>query len=436
MLDRLVGAVRRLEVLDAVRWALLVAAGLALTALAVATDLRVGEPGAPFTGAYRFKVEIGTVLAPGVAVSVLVAVRAGATERASWRLLLLLAYVAAAAWAISLALVDGGNGLASPVDSPNEYLADVPAVGDHPGAFVRDFVPNVEGYSVATRTHPPAPVLLLWLFNRLGVTRPLTLGVLLTLIGCASVPFVAVAVRSVCGELAARRLLPVLVLAPYAVWVAVSMDAVAAALAAASVAVGVLASEPGRRPRWALSAGVLLGVAALFSYAIGWLAAIPIAVCFVRRRGTTIALMGAGALGPLLIARAMGFVWPDGLTAAQADWSIRIGPHRSWLLWAFLDLLLLLVACGPVVVTAARRIRRTPGWPFLLGAAIGIGFAVGSGLARGEVERSWLPFFPWLLVPVTAPDEPGGAPNKAPLLLVLLGAVGAVVIESVLRSAW
>jgi hypothetical protein len=202
-----------------------------------------------------------------------------------------------------------------------------------------------------------------------------------------------------------------------------------------SIATGVLASEPGRTPRWAITAGVLLGVAALFSYAAGWLATIPLIVCFLRRRGTTIALMGTGALVPLGAARLLGFVWPDGLTAAQVDWSERIGPNRSWLVWAVLDLVMLAIACGPTIVPALRKVRLTPGWPFVAGAAIAVAFAVGSGLSRGEVERSWLPFFPWLLVPAVA-SRGAEDPPRIPPLLLAVGAAAAVVIESVLRSTW
>lgn len=425
------------RVADALTWLLLAAAGIGLALLARAFDLRVGLPGAPFAGEYRVKVEVGTLLAPLVAIAVLAAVRAGVVERLGWRHLLLLSWLASLAWALALAVVDGGNGLTFPIANPGEYLRDVPAVDGHPGAFVRDFVSESPGYSVATRTHPPAPVLLLWLLTKTGLTRPALIGVVVTAIGCLHVPAVAVAVRSLCGEVAARRLLPVLVLAPYAVWVAVSMDGVTAALCAVFVALGVVASEPGRTPRWAISSGVVLGIAALFSYAVGWLAAIPLIVCFVRRRVTTIAFTGAGALTPLAIARAMGFVWPDGLSAAQADWSVRVGPHRSWLLWAVLDLAVLVAACGPLVVPAARRIRRTPGWPFVVGAGVGVFFAIASGLARGEVERSWLPFFPWLLVPAVGADGEGeGEPARPSLLLLALGAAAAVVLESVLRSAW
>jgi hypothetical protein len=420
---------------DAAVWVALVALGLGLARVATALDLRVGVPGAPFTGEWRFKVEVGSVLAPAVAIAVLAGVRAGVVERLGWRRLLGLSYVATLAWSLALAVVDGGNGLAYPVANGAEYLRDVPAVGDHPARFVHDFVANAPHYSVATRTHPPAPVLLLWALRKLGIARPSLLGLVVTAIGCVTVPAVAVAMRSLCGERAARRLLPVLVLAPYAVWVAVSMDGVTAALVAVFVALGVVASEPRRSPWWAVGSGLVLGVAALFSYAVGLLAAMPLIVCFVRRRATTIALIGSGALVPVALARILGFVWPDGLTAAQADWSLRVGPHRSWLLWAVLDLVVLVVACGPHVVTATHRIRRTPGWPFVVGAGIGVVFAVGSGLSRGEVERSWLPFFPWLLVPVTGTDDEG-EPARPSLLLLALGAAAAVVIESVLRSAW
>ncbi len=428
-------AVREWAARDAVCWLLVVAAGLLVTAVAVGAAAKVGVTGAPFTGEYRFKVEVGTLLAPLVAVLVLAGVRTGLADRLSWRGVLVTAYVANALWAVSLALVDGGNGLAGPVSGLEEYAADIAAVDAGPVRFVETFVDRAEEYSVATRTHPPAPTVLLWVLRSAGVVRPLTLGLVLTLLGCLAVPCAAIAVRSVLGERAARRLLPALVLAPYAVWVAVSMDGVVAALTAAFVAAGVVASEPGRRPHWPIAAGALLGLATLFSYSAGWLGVIPLLVCYQRRRGTTIALLGLGALIPIGIARVMGFVWPDGLTAAQEDWSLRIGPHRSWLLWAFLDLVLLVIACGPLIVTAARRLSRTPAWPFVIGALLGVGFAVGSGLSRGEVERSWLPFFPWLLVPVVAPR--GGDDGVAPSpLLLAVGAAAAIVIESVLRSAW
>ncbi|MCA1824503.1 MAG: hypothetical protein LC640_09635 [Frankia sp.] len=447
---RAAAAPRRTDVAEASAWVVMVMVGLVASTLAVRAGFKIGVNAAPFTADYRVKVEAGSVLAPALVVAVLAGIRAGAVRRLSWRQLLLAAYVVALGWSVALAVVDGGNGLSSPVAAPQEYLRDVHYVDDVGVLpFVRDFTshlpPHGTGFTIATRTHPPGPPLLLWVLVRAGIRRPFALGLVLTALGCLAVPLVAVAARSVCGEQAARTLLPFVALAPYAVWIAVSMDAVVASLCAAFVACGVIASEPGRRARWALAGGGLLGVAALFSYAAPWLALIPLLVCFTRRRASRILLFGAGAVVPLGIARAVGFVWPDGLSGAQADWSIRVGPHRSWLVWAVLDLVVLVVACGPAVVAAARRVRETPGWAFVVGSGVAVAFAIGSGLARGEVERSWLPFFPWLLVPVSAPrrhpevagDEGLTDATPAPsLLLLAIGAVAAVLIESVLRTAW
>jgi hypothetical protein len=143
---------------------------------------------------------------------------------------------------------------------------------------------------------------------------------------------------------------------------------------------------------------------------------------------------------PLAVFALGGFTWPNGLSAAQADFSLRVGPERSWALWAALDLLLLLIACGPAALRALRRVRTTPGWPFLVGAGLAVLFAVASGLSRGEVERSWLPFFPFLLVPAVAParrpaaGEPDAGPT--PYVLVAVGAAGAILVEAVLRTTW
>jgi methylthioxylose transferase len=422
----------------------LVAAGLGLTALAVALSARVGSAGAPFTGHYRFKIEIGSFLAPATAVTVLAAVRTGIADRLRWPVLLLVAYAAALWWALSLALVDGGNGFAGPIDSPREYLRDVPAVGSHPGHFLSTFITQAPHYSVATRTHPPGPVLLLWLLGKLGVHRPEVIGILLTVLACAYVPLLAVGVRSLCHETAARRLLPILVLAPYAVWLAVSMDAIVLLIAAAFVTLGVLGSEPRRTPLWAFGSGLLLGCDALLNYAVAWLGVSLIAVYFVRRRPLLNAITAIGALLPLGLARAYGFNWASGLSLAQHDFSVRVGPNRSWLLWAFLDLLLLLIACGPAIIRAMRRLHLTPGWPFVVGAGLAVIFAIVSGLSRGEVERSWLAFYPFLLIPAVAPavrpPQGGAAPGldagPVPFWGIAVGAVGAIVVEAVLRTTW
>ncbi len=432
---------RRTERRDLLIWLLLVAAGAGGTVAAVRSGARVGLDAAPFAGSWRRPLLVpASLLAPAVAAGTLVAAAAGWHERLRWRLLLVAGYLLTLGWALALALVDGGHGLAGPVAGPGEYLADVPAVDADPAGFLSTFVDRAPTLSVAGREHPPLPILLLWAAGRAGVHRPVALGVLLTVAGAAVTPLVMAAVRSLCGEPAGRRLAPVLALAPYAVWTAVSMDAVTAALGAALVAAGVVASERGRpgpmRLAWASASGLLLGIAALFSYAVGWLAVSVICVYFVRRRPLLNVATGVCALVPLAAAEALGFGWTDGLLSARRELAERVGSHRSALVWGGLALVVLLLAAGPALVAAARKLRLTPGWPFVAGAGIGVGYAILAGLARGEAERSWLPFFPWLLVAAVAPDRRGEPAGATPVLLVAAGALTAICLQAVLRSPW
>jgi methylthioxylose transferase len=425
---------------DLIRWSALVVVALAAGWLALRLHARLGTAGVPFDARYRFEVNPRSLLAPLVAAGTLLAAARGWTERLPWRVLLLAMYAAAAGWALALAVVDGAAGLSGPVRNPEEYLVDVPRVDDRPGAFVRGFLPGADRLSPATRGHPPLPVLLLWLLRRAGVTSPVALGVVLTLLGALTVPLVLVAVRSLAGEEPARRLGPVLALAPYAVWVAVSMDGVTATLGAAVVAAGTVGSEHGRRwwdsTAWAAAGGLLLGLSALFSYAVVWLAASVICTYFVRRRPLLNVVSAGCSLVPILLAQAAGFGWTDGLLVARRDLMVRLGPARSAAVWALLGLAVLVIVCGPALVTSLRKLRMTPGWPFLVGAAGGIGFAVLAGLSRGEAERAWLPFFPWLVIAAVAPTRRGGPPPPVPLWLAGAGALAGIVLQAVLASPW
>ncbi len=425
---------------DAVGWSVLAVAGLGLTALAVRGGAQLGTAGAPFLGSYRLQLGPGTLLAPVVATVVLLVAARGWLERAPWRVVLLWGYGATLGWALSLAVADGASGLTRALGSPDEYPADLAAVGDDPHHFILHFTSDATGLSVATRGHPPAPVLLLWGLQRLGVTSHLALGVLLTAVGALTVPLVLAAVRGVCGETPARRYLPVLALAPYAVWTAVSMDAVVAVLGAAMVAAGVRASARERTgwaaTGWAGVAGLLAGVAALFSYAVPWLGLSLALLYFARRRAFLNVASGLAALLPLLAASLLGFSWADGLSVAHADWAARVSPNRSVLWWSGISLVVLLLAAGPPLFASLRKVRNTPGWPFLVGAGIAVLFSLVAGLARGGVEHGWLPFFPWLTVAAVAPERQAGEAVPAPLLLAGLGALVALVVEAVLVTPW
>ena len=203
-----------------------------------------------------------------------------------------------------------------------------------------------------------------------------------------------------------------LILAPYAVWVAVSVDVVVAVLGAAMVAMGVRASARGRTGwragGWALACGVTLGLAALFSYAAPWLGLSVVCLYFARRRAFLNVATGLGALLPVLggavgrlqlARRAAG--WPGPTTRPGSSRTARRGggARSAWWCW-----------CWPPARrwSAARAGSATrPGWPFLVGAGVAVAFSVLAGLARGGAEAAWLPFFPWLTVAAVAPDRAG-----------------------------
>lgn len=421
-------------------WLLLSLAGLTLTLVAVRTGAQLGTASAPFLGFYRVSLGIATLLAPAVAAVVIVAVRDGLLERIPFGAVLGLSYVGALAWSLALALVEGAAGLTRSLRSANNYLTDVPRVGDDPLGYLRGFVAHAAEHSTAARGHPPGPVLLLWGMERLGLTDRLTMGLLIAALGALLTPLVLSAVRGVCGEVPARRYAPVLMLAPYAVWIAVSVDVVVAVLGAVAVVMGVRASAPARTgvraAAWALACGVLIGVAALFSYAAPWLGLSAVCLYFARRRAALNLFTGVGALAPVIAAQVLGFTWTDGLLAARTDYVERIEPHRSVLWWSAISLVALLLATGPALVASARKLRNTPGWPFLVGSGAALVFSLTAGLARGGIESAWLVFFPWLTVAAVAPETQGGEPVRSPLLLVIAGVVTAVSVEALLRTPW
>jgi hypothetical protein len=423
---------------DLSAWLALVALGALATWLAVRAGADLGTASAPFLGRYRIQLSAATALAPLVAIVVIAIAARGRLHTVQWRIVLLASYFGLLSWACALALVDGSAGFTRALLSPESYPHDVTAVGDHPLAYLRTFIATAGERSVASRGHPPGPVLLLWAAQKAGLTNNLVLGLVVTALGCLLVPLVLSAVREVCGERAARSYAPVLMLATWAVWLAVSIDALVAVIGAAMIAAGVRATtrHNWRAGGWALLAGLLLGTGALFTYAAAWLGLSVVFLNFARRRAALNWASGLGALLPVIGAWLAGFNWFDGLLSAHSDFTTRIDPARPMLPWLGISLAALLLATGPALVSSIRKIRNTPGWPFMAGAGAAVVFSLAAGLARGGVEHAWLAFFPWLTIAVVAPEERGGPIPDTPLWLVGAAALTAIVVEAVLATPW
>jgi uncharacterized membrane protein len=165
----------------------------------------------------------------------------------------------------------------------------------------------------------------------------------------------------------------------------------------------------------------------MFSYAAPWLGLSVVFLYFARRRPFLNLATGLGALVVPVAGTAAGFSWLAGLLAAHAGYT---RPAASELLWGPVSLVTLLLCAGPALVASLRKLRNTPGWPFLAGAGLAVAFSVLFGFARGGAETAWLPFFGWLTIAVTAPERQAGPPVAVPRLLAGTGALVALVLAA------
>jgi hypothetical protein len=173
-------------------------------------------------------------------------------------------------------------------------------------------------------------------------------------------------------------------------------------------------------------------------------------VC-VRRAAVTGAIVGATALAVLVAAGAAGFWWFDGLNATrQAYWSGVAADRPAVYLTLVGNPAALALAAGPAVAAGlvlvsgravdlghARLRGRATGdatwqpwsrrvWVLPVVALVAVVAVDLSQYSRGEVERIWLPFVPWLAL-----AAPGGRRGW----LAAQVAVG-VTLQAALRSPW
>jgi len=400
-------------------------------------------------GGYVLRGAFGVVVTPQTVLPVLVGVAGvlwgpALAARLRWGVLLLGSSAAAALWTVTLALSSGWHRLPEPLAVRYEYPFDVPRVGSIPQflSTFTDFVPadSADPWTTHVAGHPPGALLSFVLLDRLGLSGLGWDAALCIVGGVLAVPAVLVTVRAVTDEARARVVAPFLVLAPLALWVATSADALFAGVSAWGVAglATAAVSSGWRRDVRALLGGLLLGAALFLSFGLTALGLVALVVVLVHRRalgwGGVVRVLGVGAVGVLLVVGAYalgGYWWLDGFHAAGDR--VRSGPsyaNRPLGFFVFSNLAAGLLAVGPAAVAGLASLRRHRLALLALAALVGILASDATGLVRGETERIWLPFYVWVLTATAF------LPPRQRRLWLAAGVVLAIAIEVTVRTEW
>jgi methylthioxylose transferase len=212
-------------------WVALIAAGFGVGAVLRNAGALPVDPVPPLHAHARLLI---VPLLPAVVVALAgVAVLPAAARRMRWRRLLAFGWAASALWAVILQWPDG---VSRPLTAQTEYLAGLPAVGDHPLTWLRGFTRHLQEYPTHVKGHPPLPELILWTMRWTGLDEPVWAATLVIAAGASATVAIAMTVRTLADERTARRAVPFLILTPAAICLATSMDALFLGVAAWSVA--------------------------------------------------------------------------------------------------------------------------------------------------------------------------------------------------------
>lgn len=358
-----------------------------------------------------------------------------AVRRIHWGLVLVGSWAWALVWSVSLAATSGVDRIAEPLlDSRYEYLPLARELED-PGGFVSTFVEQLSTRPTHVRGHPPGAVLAFWGLDKV-FTTDLRLALAVIAIGALAAPATVVAVRALADETRARRVAVFAGLAPAAVWMATSADALFTGVIAISVATGAVAwAARGRSATyWSLAAGILAGASLALSWGAPMLLG-PLLVLWVvlltQRRWSDAAAMAIGALVVPALLMAGGFDWVEGSRAVREEYYAGVGSSRPRVYFLFANLAAFAVAVGPAGIGSVATLRHSRLWWLVGGALGGVLLADLSGLSKGEVERIWLPAVPWILVATASVRR-----RHEQAIWTLASMLLAVVIEWRLLSPW
>ncbi|MGE2714298.1 hypothetical protein ACQI4L_09590 [Mycolicibacterium litorale] len=401
---------------------------------------------APIFGWWNAHIGYGTVPAVVLGVAAVIWGQSLAL-RLNWRPLLFATWATSAAWAFSLAMVDGWQrGFAGRLTARHEYLRQVPTVTDIPEA-VRTFADRILDYQpdswiTHVSGHPPGALLTFVWLDRIGLGGGAWAGLLCLVAGSSVAATILVAVRALADERTARLAAPFVAVAPTAIWVAVSADGYFAGVAAWGIALLALAVRGRRRPElFAVGAGLLLGWAIFLNYGLALMAlpAVAVLICAADWRSALRALLPAAgaAVVVVVVFVAAGFWWFDGYHLVQERYWQGIANDRPFQYWGWANFASVVCAIGLGSVAGLGRvfdiaaIRSRAGLHILmLGALAAIVVADLSRLSKAETERIWLPFTMWLVA--------AGAllPVRAQRWWLALNVTGALVLSHLVLTNW
>jgi len=394
--------------------------------------LFLGAP--PFVGEWRWL--WSPALWWAVALAVVLAVWwVPATERLHWRWTLAGSALWALVWPALLQWSEGWESLYAVLGNRRAYLPTARAI-DSPAHFLATFVERLPTYPTHVKGHPPGATLAHWVLDSIGGGRTDVLAATFLIVAAAAAPASLVALDRIAGRAAACRAAPFAGLAPAAVWIASSPDAMFMGVVAVSVALGAIAisSRSWRSHLAAAGAGLLAGLSLSFSYGsmllLGPLWAL--AVLSLRRGGwRPLVTAAAGfAVIPLLF-MAAGFNWLDGLSATRTAYLAGVAPERPDRYFVVSNLVVLAVAIGPATIAGLAWLSDRSAWWLVGGAAVGVIAADLSTMSKGEVERIWLPAVPFLVLATSAIE---GRDARRWWLAAQLAT--ALVLQATLNSPW
>lgn len=408
--------------------------------------------GRNFRDGWDWRFGSGLVGAAIVAAIVIVAAATRWYERVRLRFVMLATGMGTGLFAVFLALTDGTDGVLYGAEHDTEYLANLdrmPALGE----FVRTYVERIDEYTVHARGHPPGFLVLLSLMDSAGIAGPWTVA-MLSVLSTALLPVaVLVAVWAVADGVWVRRVAPFLVVAPTAIWMVTSADAVYALLGAVGVAMIALGvrTTGARSLGWGVSGGLTLGLLLFMTYGGAVFVLVPAAVVVgslvigrtsVATAGTVVGGAVVGALAITALWAAAGFWWFDGAEATRNEYWEGSAQFRIWNYFIFANLAAALFAVGPATLHGITQLRDRRIWLLVAGGLLAIAAADLSQLSKAEVERIWLIFYPWLIVAggaIAAGWSGSGRdeariPRAVPWLVVQAGC--AIALQAALVTKW